>query len=550
MAQQLTHMLEGLSETPFLQGLLAALCTFILEDPTTLGCALLVADGQMHYGTALIGLWLGIGIGDWGLYALGRAVGPRTLAWGLVSQHRLDRARAWFERNLVTAVFVSRFIPGLRLPANIGAGVLKTSAARYLPIAMTASLVWTFLALTVISKLGEAVLPLLGQLKWPVGIALVLLLVFMQRRSMKQLDKAPHPSDIEGNLVSPFEFWHPVIFYTPVAFYYVWLAARYRGLMLPTAANPNIYSGGMIRESKCEILDMVPEQHRQWTAPHARYAKPEDDIPVQAMADAALEAVREAGFDLPIVAKPDQGQRGLGVRPIRTRAELESYLQAYPAGSTICLQELVHFSEEAGLLYYRLPEEERGHILSITLKEFPRIVGDGARTLRELIEADYRARMLKGVYFERHARSLDRVLEAGEEFPLVFAGNHKQGCIFHDGYHILTDELTRRVDEIARGLPEFYYGRFDIRFEALDAFQRAEKFRIVEINGAGAEATHIWDPTARLRDAYRTLFEQFDILFRIGHSNRKRGFRPLGPIRFLRDVVLYHRVARKYPLAD
>ncbi|MCH7978295.1 MAG: hypothetical protein IH935_04875 [Acidobacteria bacterium] len=71
----------------------------------------------------------------------------------------------------------------------------------------------------------------------------------------------------------------------------------------------------------------------------------------------------------------------------------------------------------------------------------------------------------------------------------------------------------------------------------------------VEINGAGAEATHIWDPEASLSGAYATLFEQFRVLFAISHENRLKGHRPLGPIRFLKDVLLYHKVARKYPLA-
>ena len=124
-----SNAIDTLSVDPYLQGVIVACCTFILEDPTTLASALLVADGRMLYWTALIGLSMGIGIGDWGLYALGRFMGPKTLAWGLVSERRLERAGAWFERNLVVAIFVSRFVPGLRLPMNIGAGMIQASPA-------------------------------------------------------------------------------------------------------------------------------------------------------------------------------------------------------------------------------------------------------------------------------------------------------------------------------------------------------------------------------------------------------------------------------------
>jgi hypothetical protein len=200
-------------------------------------------------------------------------------------------------------------------------------------------------------------------------------------------------------------------------------------------------------------------------------------------------------------------------------------------------------------MYYRLPAETRGRIISVTLKEFPVLTGDGARTLRQLIDADPRARLMAEIFFKRHAASLDRVLAEGERFALVFAGNHAQGCIFRDGLHLLTPALSARIDEIARALPDFYFGRFDVRFRDLESLQRGEGFKIVEINGAGAEATHIWDPDARLFDAYRTLFEQFEILFIIGDANRRAGHAPLGPLRFLKDVLLYRRLSRKYPIA-
>ena len=67
------------------------------------------------------------------------------------------------------------------------------------------------------------------------------------------------------------------------------------------------------------------------------------------------------------------------------------------------------------------------------------------------------------------------------------------------------------------------------------------------VHGAGAEATHIWDASVRLTDAYATLFEQFRILFEIGAENRRRGHRPLGLLRFLREALAYRRVARMYP---
>ena len=214
------------------------------------------------------------------------------------------------------------------------------------------------------------------------------------------------------------------------------------------------------------------------------------------------------------------------------------------------MQNLVPYPHEPGLLDPRLPTEERGRITSITIKEFPTVTGDGEKTLGDLIIADRRASLLREIFFARHEKRLAWVPKAGEDFRLVFAGNHAQGCVFKDGMHILTPALANRIDEIAKSLPEFYFGRFDVRFRDLDTFQRGEDFQIVEINGAGAEATHIWDPDGTLFHAYSTLFKQFAMLFKIGDLNRKDGHAPLPPLQFLKDVVLYHRLARKYPSAE
>jgi hypothetical protein len=130
---------------------------------------------------------------------------------------------------------------------------------------------------------------------------------------------------------------------------------------------------------------------------------------------------------------------------------------------------------------------------------------------------------------------------------LVFSGNHCQGTIFKNGVSEITEALLDRFDAIARSMPEFYFGRFDVRFKDKESFLKGESFRIIEVNGAGAEAIHIWDSSMKIGEAYRTLFKQYKILFEIGASNRKRGHRPLGAYRFLRDFFSYCLQAGRYP---
>jgi membrane protein DedA with SNARE-associated domain len=545
--------IEYLSESPLLQGIVAAFCTFILEDASTVACGLLVADSQMRFLTAYIGLSSGIAIGDLGLYGLGRFAGAKTLAWRLVTADRLDRAGAWFRRNMVTSVVSARFVPGMRLPTYVCAGILHAPLGRFTVLVAASTLVQNLLFLGLTVEVGEAVLPLLGWMKWPFGVVVLVTLVVVQRYVARRVgvrgNRAGEGEPRREPVLSLFELWPPVLFYIPVGMYYVWLSIRHRSLTLPTAANPAIHSGGLINESKSQILDLVPEQHRRCLAPYVTVDVREGDEGRAAAVDEAKRLLQQAELAYPIVAKPDRGQRGAGVCVIRDDEALRAYVDHFRKGGRVMLQRLVPYRPEAGIFYYRFPGEEEGHVASMTLKDFPEVVGDGKRTLRELIDADPRARHLRSVYLARHAAQTDRVLDEGESFPLVFTGNHCQGAVFHDGRNRITPKLAARIHEIASSMPEYYFGRFDVRFEDMDALQRGEGFRVVEINGAGAEATHIWDARTKLGGAYRDLFQQFRTLFEIGAANRRRGHRPTGVWRLLKDICNYRRHAVQYPPA-
>lgn len=534
---------EGTIASPWLQGVLIALSTFVLEDPTTVGSGLLVAEGHVPYMAAFLGLWIGIAVGDMGLYLAGRLLGPQALRWRLITEPQLARVQHWFDRNLIAAVGISRFVPGMRIPTYVGAGLFRASPLRFLGATIAATLVWTILLLNASIYLGEQIFPMLGRYRWPAAILALAAFIVLQRAARRRLNAGAPPAETTPPPVSFFEFWPPLLFYFPVGLYYAWLALRFRSLTLPSAANPGIYAGGLIFESKNDILDLVPASHRPWFARHARFLhESEGDVE---QAEAAMAA---AGVWYPIVAKPDKGQRGNGVQPVNDRAELAAYLAEFPLDHEIQLQHRVPYENEVGILYYRMPDDAQGTIFSITRKYFPKLVGDGERTLAALIEADPRARLLKHIYMPRHRARLDEVIPAGETVALVFSGSHAGGAIFKDGRDLMTPVLAARIDDIAKALPEFYFGRFDIRFQDEAHFQRGEAFQIVEVNGAGAEATHIWDADARLRDAYGTLFAQFDILFRIGARNRRRGFRAIGPLRFLKDCRAYRRLSRDYPI--
>jgi len=107
--------------------------------------------------------------------------------------------------------------------------------------------------------------------------------------------------------------------------------------------------------------------------------------------------------------------------------------------------------------------------------------------------------------------------------------------------------LEARFDATARGMTEFHYGRFDLRFDTLEGLMRAEDFSIVEINGIGGEAINCLDPRVAVREVYRRLAEQQRLLFLIGERNRARGFRPTAAGDFIGSLIRQSQLIRRYP---
>ncbi|MGF1454384.1 MAG: D-alanine--D-alanine ligase [Alphaproteobacteria bacterium] len=358
------------------------------------------------------------------------------------------------------------------------------------------------------------------------------------------------PLQEHGPALSTFEMTRPLVFYFPLFVYWAFLGLRHWGLSLPTVANPHFPLGGLIGESKSEVLDTITDPvARSFISPYTTLAMaPEAEL--DTLWAGALERVETERLGWPVVAKPDIGSRGAGVRLAKTPEDLKAYLAAFPRGHTVVLQAFIPFEAEAGVFYVRLPGERQGRLFSLTLKYFPYVVGDGVSTLRTLIERDPRAGRIAHIYLPRHSNHAERVLPEGQPYRLAFAGSHSRGTIFKDGSAHITPQMTAAFERVAQAMPEFYFGRFDVRFPTIEDLKRGEKFRIIEVNGAGAEATHIWDSGNSLWSAYRTLFEQYGLLYRIGAANRRRGFKPVPWWQVARSYVKELTATAHYPQTE
>ncbi len=356
------------------------------------------------------------------------------------------------------------------------------------------------------------------------------------------------PLDESANHISWFEFAPTHLFYTPIALYCGWLSLKHFGATLPTNTNPSLPYSGLVGESKYAVLNEVTGKDRDWISPYVRCIRWGGEGGLEKSIKDAKAEMNIAGLSLPIVAKPDIGMRGAGVQLIKTESELNLYIESYPCGAEFLLQALIDEEGEAGVFYVRDPEKEKGEIISLTLKYFPRVYGNGKSTLKDLIMADPRAGKVPHLYFERHKKHLNTIIPKGESIRLAFAGNHCRGTIFRNGNDCITDAMRDRFDEIAKSMDEFYVGRFDVRFGDFESFQNGEDFKIIEVNGAGGEATHIWDSRTTLLQAYKTLMKQFSYLYKIGAKNRKRGFTPTPPVKLIKAWWKEKKLTKHYPV--
>ncbi len=498
-----------------------AVSTLVSEDLSCIVAGVLVGQGRLAFLPATLACLVGIFVGDIALFLAGRWLGKPWLSrapvkW-LVSPEAVERSSRWANEKGPAIIFLSRFVPGTRLATYFTAGLLHIPLVRFVGWFLLAASLWTPLLVGVSALVGKQAYAWLEQAKvWAPALLLVVLSLFL----LLKLGIAAASWKGRRRLKAwwgrklRWEFWPPWAFYPPVVVYVLWLAVRYRSLTVFTAANPGIPASGFIGESKADILDRLSGHHV------ARYRRLPAGTRREEREAAVRDFAREHGLDLPLVVKPDQGQRGAGVRIASSWEELGQALAENPG--ELIVQEFID-GVEFGVFYVRRPHQKKGRVFAVTEKRLPAVVGDGRSTLEELILADPRALYAEAAYRERLGSRLDEVPAAGEAVLLTDLGTHCRGAVFLDGGHHTTEELEEAIHRVSLPFEGFFFGRYDLKVPSTEHLRAGEGIKVLELNGVTSEATAIYDPKNSLFAAYRVLFEQWRLAFEIGHHNRSRG---------------------------
>src|SRR6478609_4022157 len=110
-----------------------------------------------------------------------------------------------------------------------------------------------------------------------------------------------------------WEYWPFGILQAPIFPYWLWLSLKARSVVYFSASNPGILMGGMFGESKFQVLELVPT-----------YCKPKTIlIKLPSTTSEVVRQLKDNNLALPLIFKPDLGERGWMVRKVSTQEDIQ-----------------------------------------------------------------------------------------------------------------------------------------------------------------------------------------------------------------------------------
>jgi hypothetical protein len=337
--------------------------------------------------------------------------------------------------------------------------------------------------------------------------------------------------------IAPIERLSKWLLCVPIGLQLFWLGAKYRSITLPSVLNPAIENGGLVGESKYSYLRVVGGEYKHLVAATVLVSQG-DDIEAAGL---------RAGISFPLIAKPDIGWCGYGVRRIDDVDALRDYAENFPKSASILLQALATEPHEAGLHYVRAPGAARGAVVALTIRHPPSVVGDGRSSIDALIKSNPRTKSKTEFYRALLSANVrEHVPAHGERVVLTTVASTRIGGRYEDATDRLSTTLSETVDALCRSMGGFECGRLDVRFASMEDLRQG-RFTIIEINGAGSEAIQYWDPRLSMSAAYAGVFAKQRELYEMANDARAKGRRPVGLREILRAHFKQQKLIRGYP---
>lgn len=315
--------------------------------------------------------------------------------------------------------------------------------------------------------------------------------------------------------INSYEYWPFWLFYIPAYIYGLFLALKSFSFLYFLKVNPSMPFGGALGSNKHQILSFI----------HKKYLPKSVLLTTCKSKQFIAETVKSKQLIYPLIVKPNNGERGKNVELVHNIDQL--FTQCKTIGKDILVQEYIASTNELGVLFYHCPFQNKPIISSVFSRNFLQIKGDGKHSVKELVTSNPRA-LLRIEYLKNKFKHIwSDILPLNEVLMLEPIGNHNRGTAFINENHLINSSLINVFASISETIPDFDYGRFDLKFESLEKLYNGEGIKILEVNGINSEPGHIYDSNFKLLDAYSVIFKHMTIIYQLAkrrsiEKNRKQ----------------------------
>ncbi len=181
LAGSVVSLLAWAGSSYVFQAIAIIVGTFILEDAATVVAAMQAQQGALTIPLALGSLYVGIVLGDLGLYGMGRLSSRVRWLARRLPPHRQAAIRAYLSGRIFKVVLASRFLPGMRLPTYTTCGFVGADLRKFALAAVVATSIWTSLLFTVSMRVGQFLIDHLGVWRWAGAAGFVVFIILAGR---------------------------------------------------------------------------------------------------------------------------------------------------------------------------------------------------------------------------------------------------------------------------------------------------------------------------------------------------------------------------------
>ncbi len=319
--------------------------------------------------------------------------------------------------------------------------------------------------------------------------------------STTEWEKLPDPT----RMVNSFEFGPSWWFHLPMFVLGIFWAIRLRKANFFAAANPALENGGLYNYSKFAAQNHFPLSNLPLTC---LIHSDENFVLIR-------QRINEQHIQFPFIIKPDEGERGKGVKLVSNHEELETYLRDQPKDAYL-VQAFVEKYQEYGVFFFKNPVTGEVSIPSLTRKISLQVIGDGTSSISELIQNHPRASRYRRLF---HLDDPNLIPFQDELVKLSPMGNHCKGAVFLDYSNYISSEMMAAFERIFENVEAINYGRLDVKVDDLSDLSDAERIIILEVNGANAEPIHMYSPEKSYQEGLKTISTYFQIMAKMAKCN-------------------------------